>query len=95
MKYFYLVSLAAYIISYLIFFNLCNKLGLEKLISPKTSRRIILFVITFLFSFVGFLITDSLNITKEYRSLIDSFFIYGPAMALFVFVLPVKLNRNI
>lgn len=95
MKHYYLVSLAAYIVSFLIFFNLCNKLGLEKLISPKTSRRIILFVIAFLFGFLGSLITNSLNITKEYRLLIDSLFVCGPATALTVCALPAKLNRNL
>jgi Na+-transporting methylmalonyl-CoA/oxaloacetate decarboxylase beta subunit len=93
-SYYYLGAIAAYIISFLICFNVGSKLDIEKFISDKTIRRVGLVLIAFLFSIFGSLIIDGLNITKEYQILIDSFFVAGPATSIFVWALPVKLNRD-
>jgi len=93
-SYYYFVALATYIVSFLICFNVGLKLDIEKFISGKTIRRVSLVLIAFLVSIVGSLIIDGLNITKECRLLIDSFVVAGPATSLFVWALPVKLNRN-
>ena len=93
-SYYYFLALATYVVSFLICFNICLKLDIEKFISGKTSRRVCLVLIAFLFSIIGSLIIDGLNITKEYQSLIDSFFVAGPATAIFVWALPVKLNKS-
>ncbi|MFW2488591.1 hypothetical protein [Clostridium chromiireducens] len=92
--YYYFVATATFIISFLICFNVGLKLDIEKFISGKMIRRIGLVLISFLFNIVGSLIIENLNITKEYRFLIESFFVIGPATAIFVWALPVKLNRN-
>lgn len=92
-SYYYFVALAAYIVSFLICFNVGLKLDVEKFISGKISRRVGLVLISYLFSSVGLLIIDSLNITKEYQFLIESLFVGGPATAIFVWALPVKLNK--
>lgn len=93
-SYYYFVALAIYIVSFSIFFNVGLKLDIEKFIGGKTSRRVGLVLIAFLFSTVGSLIIDGLNIAKEYAFLIDSFVVAGPSTSLFVWALPVKLNRN-
>ena len=73
---------------------LCKKLDIEKFISGKTSRRVGLVLIAFLFNIIGSLIINRLNVTTEYRFLSDSSFIFGPATSLFIWALPVKLNGN-
>ena len=89
MKIYYLVIFAIYIVSYKISYFLYTKLGVEKLISGKTSRRIGLYVMAVLFGIVGSLITNSINTTRDYQFLINSLFL-GPSSALIVFVLPVN-----
>lgn len=93
-SYYYFLALATYVISFLICFNICLKVNIEKFIRGKISRRVSLVIIAFLFSIVGPLMIDGLNIAKEYRFLIDGFLVFGPATALFVWALPAKLNRN-
>ncbi|ALB45580.1 hypothetical protein [Clostridium beijerinckii] len=93
-SYYYFLALATYVVSFLICFNICLKVDIEKFIRGKIIRRVGLVIIAFLFSIVGSLIIDCLNIAKGYRSSIDGFFIFGPATALFVWALPAKLNRN-
>ncbi len=93
-SYYYFLALVTYVISFLICFNICLKVDIEKFICGKISRRVCLVIIALLFSIIGSLAIDSLNIAREYRSLIDCFFVAGPATALFVWAIPVKLNRN-
>jgi hypothetical protein len=93
-SYCYFLGIATYIVSFLICFNIGLKLDIEKFISGKTRRRVGLVLISFLFNIIGSLIINSLNVTKEYRFLIDSSFIFGPATSLFIWALPVKLNGN-
>ena len=93
-SYYYFVGLATYIVSFLICFNVGLKLDVEKFISGKTSRRVGFVLIAFLFSIVGSLIIDDLNIAKEYQSLIYNFVVVGPATAISVWALPVKLNKS-
>ncbi|GEP66186.1 hypothetical protein [Clostridium beijerinckii] len=93
-SYYYFLALATYVVSFLICFNICLKVDIEKFICDKISRRVCLVIIAFLFSSVGSLVINGLNIAREYRSLIDCFFIAGPATALFVWAIPVKINRN-
>ncbi|OCA97722.1 hypothetical protein [Clostridium beijerinckii] len=93
-SYYYFLALATYVVSFLICFNICLKVDIEKFIRGKIIRRVGLVIIAFLFSIVSSLMIDCLNIAKEYRSSIDGFFVFGPATALFVWALPAKLNRN-
>ncbi|MFT8352869.1 hypothetical protein [Clostridium saccharoperbutylacetonicum] len=91
MKIYYVVGLAAYVASYMIFYFIYTKLNLEELLIGRTSRRIALFMIAIIFGIRGYSITDNLNIAKEYQLLVNSLFV-GPSSALIVYVLPVKSN---
>lgn len=93
MKIYYVLGFSTYVVSYIIFYFLYGKLGIEKLINGKTSRRISLFFIAILFGSVGSLITDSITTTKGYRILINGLFV-GPSTALIVFVLPVNNSKS-
>ena len=93
-SYYILGGFAAYIISYLILFSIYKKFNLEKLISGKTRIRISLFLIAILYGSVASFITDSLNITRDFRYLINGFFVIGPTTALIVFALPVNNNKT-
>ncbi|WP_160687115.1 hypothetical protein [Clostridium sp. C2-6-12] len=92
--YFYLLAIGAYIISFLICFNICLKLDVEKFINSKISRRIGMILASFIISIAGVLIIDSLNIAREYQLMVKGFFVYGPTTSLLVWALPVKSNRN-
>lgn len=91
-SYYYLLTLVAYIISFLIFFNIGLKLDIEKFISGKKFRRIGLFLFSYLFGIIGYLIIGDLNLAKEYQTLIDSF-VASLSTAILVWALPVKLNK--
>jgi hypothetical protein len=81
-------------VSFLICFNICLKLDVEKLINSKISRRIWLILASFIIGIVGSLIIDGLNISREYQLIVKGLFIYGPSTSLLVWALPVKSNRN-
>lgn len=89
----FLIGLVAYIISYVIFSFLYKKLGAKKLINQKINKRVILFLIAFIFYMVGISITDSFNTTKEYHFVFMGLFI-GPTIALIPFIVPINNNKN-
>jgi fucose permease len=93
-SYYYLLGIGAYLISFLIWFNICLKLDVEKFINSKMSKRIGMILASFILSIVGILIIDSLNIAKEYQLIVKGFFVYGPTTSLLVWALPVKSNRK-
>ncbi len=79
------MGLIAYVASYLISYFLYEKLGVEKLISRKTSTIISLFLIAVLVCIIGSSIIDSFSTTRGYQLLFKSL-LSGTTTALIAFI---------
>lgn len=87
------IFLIAYIVSYLLFYILYKKLNIRKRIEGKRSKKIICFLLLFVFC-IGFVsISDEFIVTLKYHDIIMGLCM-GPVIAFIPFLMGNNKRKN-